>query len=98
MLLDHLFHQIEKRIDIHIGIDLVLIDFPEVVKYPSVVFSNHIWFHFDLQKYNFFPIWQEKMQIQPSGGVDNLVEFEPAELFLVEEGDDFANAVGCFLN
>ena len=56
MLLNHFFHQVEECIDIHIGIDLVLIDFPEVVKYPSVVFSNHNWFYFDLQKYNFFPI------------------------------------------
>ena len=60
MLLNHFFHQVEECIDIHIGIDLVLIDFPEVVKYPSVVFSNHNWFYFDLQKYNFFPIWQKK--------------------------------------
>ena len=30
------------------------------------------------------------MQIQPSGRVDNLVEFEPAEFFLVEEGEDKA--------
>ena len=40
--LNHFFHQVEKCIDIHIGIDLVLIYFTEVVKDPSVVFSNHI--------------------------------------------------------
>ena len=40
--LNHFFHQVEKRIDIHIGIDLVLIYVTEVVKDLSVVFSNHI--------------------------------------------------------